>query len=1338
MEVVTGSDGKFDGLSVMFGQSTETKALLTVANAYAQKWGYGVASDIDKGHLGVRLFQLLERRFGELLIWRKYEMKGRMKDNGIRALVSDDDAVFEEEGYYDDYGEGEMTPKQTEQMKTGLQQVRQLIGVDTGITDAEIENSLWYYYFDTKETINWLLGKIHKSQAEKSKSASSLPPTQEESPSLPPTSKISQAPAKKELIEYHHLAVSEFPRISKKHKSHIRKSDDETCSKRRVYDKNFVAPADLWSWYNVKWSCQKNGNSIIIPVKRHIIDSQGKMIRQIGLLGGADNPESDDGLQKKSKFKPEISKNRTGLASLYANDGLNPRKLEKSNSESLTSTRLASLSRSNTETSTSRPSLSALAQSSARQSNRPSLADLAKTASSSKEKSSLSSILSSKNKSNERPSLSSLAQKSLSQSSNRVSLTNIVQKRDDLPISQSTVQRSAEGIKSLLSSQTSIVQPPSKNQSLLENKAQILSNKNISTIPSLSSSAQIKVSMTNQIVLDTNSPVIVSENKENENMLLLSSNASSNSLIAPPSIFAKTIFAKYEDANPPPIIIDHFTFDIFSSGGNRKIFAFNQPSPDDIVMKAQSLKGGVRNIMKSSQQTSKSTEVEAEFIDDEDSIIEIIENEDDEQLRFDLSALNLALNVPAKPSTSKSVSSIQTKNSQSINANQPKIQQVKPPHKLANRIDVMSEYKKRTSNKESLNLVVIGHVDAGKSTLMGHLLYLLGEVNEKTIKKYERDSQKIGKSSFAYAWVLDETGEERSRGITMDIAITKFETEHRRFTLLDAPGHRDFIPNMISGAAQADVAILVVDATTGEFEAGFEANGQTKEHALLVRSLGVQQLVVAINKLDAVGWSKGRFHEIEGKLDTFLMQAGFKRDKVRYIPCSGLTGENLLTKSEEKLDWYPGPTLVKQIDSFEPPTRLLDKPFRLSVTDFFKGGLGGGGGGGVSVAGRIEAGTIQIGEQVLVVPGGEYGTVKDLNDESSKWAAAGDYILMTLSGLDIMQLSIGAILCSPSHPVQVTSHFLAQIVVFDVKVPITKGFPVILHHHSLDEPASIVNLIAVIDKSSGEVTKKNPRHLPKSTTATVEIKLTNRPIPLETFRENKDLGRITLRKGGDTVAAGVVIEIFDMPGADVLFAPDYTSVSFDFEDFVREELGLGLHGPDQICQAYLRGNCHKGSKCEFKHTNSAREKAVVCKHWLRGLCKKGDQCEFLHEFNMRKMPECWFYSRYGECSNEDCMYLHIDPESKIKECAWYARGFCKHGPNCRHKHVRKVVCQLYLTGFCPKGLNCPNGHPKYELPSVQRAESTTSKSSYWLSTAVRVRTKRSFRKPMSEWRWRWQ
>ncbi|PKC17306.1 putative cleavage and polyadenylation specificity factor subunit 4-like protein [Rhizophagus irregularis] len=164
-----------------------------------------------------------------------------------------------------------------------------------------------------------------------------------------------------------------------------------------------------------------------------------------------------------------------------------------------------------------------------------------------------------------------------------------------------------------------------------------------------------------------------------------------------------------------------------------------------------------------------------------------------------------------------------------------------------------------------------------------------------------------------------------------------------------------------------------------------------------------------------------------------------------------------------------------------------------------------------------------------------------------------------------------------------------------------------------------------------------------------------------------------------------------MPDTD-FFHTNSKNYSFDFEDFIKTEIGLGNNSDsDQICQDFLRGTCTKGMKCEFKHTTNFREKAVVCKHWLRGLCKKGDQCEFLHEFNMRKMPECWFYSRYGECSNEDCMYLHIDPESKIKECAWYARGFCKHGPHCRHKHVRKVVCQLYLSGFCPKGSDCPNG-----------------------------------------------
>ncbi|KAF9096396.1 HBS1-like protein [Mortierella sp. GBA35] len=465
--------------------------------------------------------------------------------------------------------------------------------------------------------------------------------------------------------------------------------------------------------------------------------------------------------------------------------------------------------------------------------------------------------------------------------------------------------------------------------------------------------------------------------------------------------------------------------------------------------------------------------------------------------------------------------------------------------KLGKRIDVVTEYQKRVAEKESLNLVVIGHVDAGKSTLMGHLLYLQGEVNEKTIRKHERDAQKIGKASFAFAWVLDETGEERARGITMDVGVTKFETEHRRFTLLDAPGHRDFIPNMISGTAQADVAILVVDATTGEFESGFDANGQTKEHALLARSLGVQQLVVAVNKLDVVGWSEARFQEIVAKLEQFLVKdASFKRSSLIFVPCSGFTGENLVRRSKpgqicngsavsdapvdpvvasvvETFAWYKGPTLIQTIDKLDAPTRAVEKAFRMSVTDVFKGT------GGVSAAGRLEAGHVQVGEAIMVMPGSEMAVVKNMevNDEPTRWAAAGDSVLLTLSGIDILQVSTGSVLCARDAPIPVTTHFAAQIVVFDVKIPITVGFPIIMHHQSHNEPGVISKLVATIDKGTGEVVKKNPRHLGKNTTAMVEIRLNGRAIPLETFKDSKELGRVMLRKGGETVAAGIVTKI---------------------------------------------------------------------------------------------------------------------------------------------------------------------------------------------------------------------
>uniref|UniRef100_A0A673CMN7 HBS1-like protein n=1 Tax=Sphaeramia orbicularis TaxID=375764 RepID=A0A673CMN7_9TELE len=437
-------------------------------------------------------------------------------------------------------------------------------------------------------------------------------------------------------------------------------------------------------------------------------------------------------------------------------------------------------------------------------------------------------------------------------------------------------------------------------------------------------------------------------------------------------------------------------------------------------------------------------------------------------------------------------------------------------------INIKSELEKRQGGKPLLNLVVIGHVDAGKSTLMGHLLYLLGNVNKRTMHKYEQESKKAGKASFAFAWVLDETGEERDRGVTMDVGMTKFETNSKVVTLMDAPGHKDFIPNMITGAAQADVAVLVVDASRGEFEAGFEAGGQTREHALLVRSLGVTQLAVAVNKMDQVNWQQERFQEITSKLGHFLKQAGFKESDVFHIPTSGLSGENLVTRSSvsQLTSWYSGPSLLEQIDAFKAPQRSVDKPFRLCVSDVFKDQ-----GSGFCVTGKIEAGYIQTGDRILAMPPNETCTVKGitLHDEPLEWAAAGDHVSLTVTGMDIIKINVGCVFCDPKEPIRTCTRFRARILLFNIELPITQGFPVLLHYQTVSEPATIKKLVSVLHKSSGEVLKKKPKCLSKGMNAIVEIQ-TQRPVSLELYKDYKELGRFMLRYVGSTIAAGVVTE----------------------------------------------------------------------------------------------------------------------------------------------------------------------------------------------------------------------
>ncbi|GFN94117.1 elongation factor 1-alpha [Plakobranchus ocellatus] len=442
------------------------------------------------------------------------------------------------------------------------------------------------------------------------------------------------------------------------------------------------------------------------------------------------------------------------------------------------------------------------------------------------------------------------------------------------------------------------------------------------------------------------------------------------------------------------------------------------------------------------------------------------------------------------------------------------------------KLDVMAEYAKRHGDKDLLNLVVIGHVDAGKSTLMGHLLYQLGSVNKKTMHKYEQESKKLGKSSFAFAWVLDETEEERSRGVTMDVAQTRFETAKKIVTLLDAPGHKDFIPNMITGTSQADVAVLVINATRGEFETGFDAGGQTREHALLARSLGVGQIIVAVNKMDTVEWSQERYQLITKKLGQFLSrQAGFREGDVTFVPCSGLSGENLSKPPTvpELVSWYsPATTLVEQIDKLRPPVRPIDKPFRLNVSDVFSRV-----GSGFNVAGRVGSGFVQPGDKVFIMPAAMNATVKNvyIDDSAETVAFAGDHINMTLSGVDMVNVNIGSCLCDPAFPAKSATKIRAKIVIFSIDVPITKGFPVVFHYQSINEPAVIKRLLSQLNRNTGEVVKRKPRCLVKNSSASVEIEL-ERSLCLELYTDFKDLGRFMLRSGGHTIAAGVVEEVF--------------------------------------------------------------------------------------------------------------------------------------------------------------------------------------------------------------------
>ena len=404
----------------------------------------------------------------------------------------------------------------------------------------------------------------------------------------------------------------------------------------------------------------------------------------------------------------------------------------------------------------------------------------------------------------------------------------------------------------------------------------------------------------------------------------------------------------------------------------------------------------------------------------------------------------------------------------------------------------------------------LGHVDAGKSTLLGRLLLDLHVIDQRLVDKYRKEAEAIGKSSFALAWILDQGTEERNRGVTIDIATNKFETDTTSFTILDAPGHRDFIPNMIAGASQADFAVLVIDASTGSFESGLK--GQTKEHALLVRSMGIQRLIVAVNKLDTVAWSQDRFDEIQQQVSAFLTPAGFQPKNVSFLPCSGLAGANIVSRTTNPAAaWYTGPIFLEQLETSEPFTRALEKPFRLPIDDISRSNAQSP----LSVSGRLEAGSVQVGDKILAVPSGESAFIKalDVDSEPADWAVAGQSVTLHLSDIDAAHLQHGDVLCSPSAPIPSVKSFSAKILAFEHITPMHLD----VHRGRMHAPGRVTRLVAVLDKANGLVVRKKPRLIKPGEVARVVVELdVEVGVPLEAA------ARVVLRAGGETVAAGLV------------------------------------------------------------------------------------------------------------------------------------------------------------------------------------------------------------------------
>jgi len=429
-----------------------------------------------------------------------------------------------------------------------------------------------------------------------------------------------------------------------------------------------------------------------------------------------------------------------------------------------------------------------------------------------------------------------------------------------------------------------------------------------------------------------------------------------------------------------------------------------------------------------------------------------------------------------------------------------------------------------SSAKPHLNLVVIGHVDHGKSTFVGHLLLLKGYISDRAIKEHEAEAQKYGMriDEVKFAWVLDKLKEERERGMTIDLSFWKFETDKYFFTIIDAPGHRDFVKNMITGTSQADAAVLIVSAKKGDYEAGTGPGGQTREHVFLAYTLGVSQLAVGITKMDdpTVKWSQERFEEVRDGVADLLKMTGYRVERIPFIPISGWTGDNIIEPSKN-MPWYKGQTLIQALDTFTIPLKPVDKPLRLPIQDVYTIT-----GVGTVPVGRVETGILKVGDPVIFMPSGAKGEARSIETHhvSIPEAGPGDNIGFSVKGVSKTDVRRGDVLGHASNPPTVATEFIGQIIVIYHPTAIAQGYTPVLHAHTASIATTFTELLQKIDPRTGQVVEEKPAFLKTGDGALVRFRPL-RPVVIDAYSEIPQLGRFAIRDMGTTVAAGVVRKI---------------------------------------------------------------------------------------------------------------------------------------------------------------------------------------------------------------------